>query len=92
MDPTIQCRHPDKYKSALACALQSLKDCVSQVGMGAALPDIDKFKQGVDVVCGKIDGDDDEDEDDGDDDIDDNDEDDDDKTDVDADDKEDDDG
>ncbi|KAK7484717.1 hypothetical protein BaRGS_00024002 [Batillaria attramentaria] len=55
MDPTIQCRHPDKYKSALACALQSLKDCVSQVGMGAALPDIDKFKQGVDVVCGKID-------------------------------------
>lgn len=55
LDPALQCQHADQFKTAIACALESVKDCLSHVGMAGAIPDTDKFKQGMDVVCQRLD-------------------------------------
>ncbi|KAK7089914.1 hypothetical protein V1264_009794 [Littorina saxatilis] len=51
LDPVVQCRNKTAYKMAVGCSLASLNECLSQVGMVGALPDIDKYKEGFDVVC-----------------------------------------
>jgi hypothetical protein len=44
-------RNKNGYKKAVSCALEHLGNCLQAVGMGAALPDTEKFKQGVDAIC-----------------------------------------